>query len=305
MNNIGYCCINLSINEDDRKKKDYIKVNRGMIKKTFQERGLNYVSELVIENLKDTIKILYWNINKNILIYRMSSDIFPWLTEYKIEDLPNFNEIKNILKEIGNIIKKNNLRVSFHPSHFNVLGSLNENVVKKTIHELNFTSSIFDYMELEKTTYYPINIHVNNTKPNHKESANRFCENFKLLNNTTKSRLTIENDDGKNKFSTKMLYELIYKKINIPIVFDFHHFLYGPQDQDIEESLKLSLSTWKTKPMTHMSSSKFLENSSSKATAHADYIYEKIPYFDKYNFDCEIEAKSKDKAVVKYIKDYF
>ena len=91
MNKIGYCCINLSINEDGRKKKDYVKVNRGMVRRTFDAKGLDYVSELVILNLKDTIKVLNWNIRNDIDVYRLSSDSFPWLTEYNLEDLPNFD----------------------------------------------------------------------------------------------------------------------------------------------------------------------------------------------------------------------
>ena len=54
MNNIGYCCICLGVNEG-LKKKDHISVNRGMVKKTFEAKGLSYVSELVILNLEDTI----------------------------------------------------------------------------------------------------------------------------------------------------------------------------------------------------------------------------------------------------------
>lgn len=304
MNNIGYCCINLSINEDGRAKKDFVKVNRGMTKKTFTTKGLSYVSELVLDNLRDTIKVLNWNIKNNIKVYRLSSDSFPWLTEYQIEDLPNSDKIINLLRGIGTIIKNNDLRVSYHPGPFNVLGSLNPDVVKKTIHELNFTATILDYMQLEQSTYYPINIHVNNTKPSREESAKRFCNNFHLLDDTTKVRLTIENDDNPNQFSTKLLYKLVYREIGIPIVFDFHHYLYGEQDQTMEDALALALSTWKTQPMTHMSSSKLLETQTNKPTAHADYIYEKIPYLGKYKFDCEIEAKAKDKAVIKYLKDF-
>jgi hypothetical protein len=37
--------------------------------------------------------------------------------------------------------------------------------------------------------------------------------------------------------------------------------------------------------------------------AHADYIYESIEDFGM-EFDCEIESKAKDLAVIKYIKDY-
>ena len=304
MNNLGYCCINMSINEDGRRRKDFVKVNRGMVKRTFEARGLEYVSELVILNLKDTIKVLNWNIQNNISVYRLSSDSFPWLTEYKIEDLPNFDKIKNLLKGIGIIVKKNNLRVSYHPGPYNVLGSENEDVVRKTIHELNFTASILDYMQLDRTPYYPINIHLNSTRPTHQEASDRFVENFKKLSYSAKSRLTVENDDKAGQYSVKMLYDLVHVRTDIPIVFDFHHFNYGPQDQPLKEAFELAISTWSVIPMTHMSSSKVNEDVKGRATAHSDYIYEKIPYLNQYEFDCEIEAKAKDKAVIKYLNDY-
>lgn len=302
-NRIGYCCINLSIN-DNLPNKDKVKVNRGMIKRTFEQRGLEYVSELIILNLKDTIKIINWNIKNNIYLYRLSSDTFPWLTEYNLEDLPNINVIKNLLRGLGTIIKKNNIRVGYHPGPFNVLGSENPKVVEKTIHELNFTASIMDYMGLDKTPYYPINIHLNTTQPTREEAAQRFVDNFKKLSKSVQLRLTVENDDKEGQYSAKMLYELVHNKIGIPIVFDFHHFNYGPHDQSIEEAFQTAFLTWDVKPITHMSSSKINESSSSRETAHSDFIYDKIPFFNKWDFDCELEAKAKDKAVIKYMKDY-
>jgi len=65
----------------------------------------------------------------------------------------------------------------------------------------------------------------------------------------------------------------------------------------MEEALKLALSTWTTRPLTHMSSSKTKEEKNALATAHADYIYEKIETYGK-DFDTEIEAKAKDLAVI-------
>jgi UV DNA damage endonuclease len=76
MNRVGYCCISLGINEG-RKKSENILVNRGMVRRTFDKKGLPYVSELIIKNLKDTLSILKYNVENNILIYRMSSDSFP------------------------------------------------------------------------------------------------------------------------------------------------------------------------------------------------------------------------------------
>jgi UV DNA damage endonuclease len=300
--NIGYCCISMGINEG-KKKKDHILVNRGLVKKTFDSKGLPYVSELIVLNLQDTIKVIDWNIKNNILVYRMSSDSFPWMTHYRFEDLPNFDKIKNLLKKIGDLIKFSGMRVSYHPGPFNVLGSENPDVITKTIDELNKHAELMDLMELEKSNYYPINIHIGTTKPNHQVAMDRFCQGFNLLSDSCKKRLTVENDDSPTQYSVQMLYNGIYRKIGIPIVFDQFHFLYGPQDQSMEDALKLALSTWKVKPLTHMSSSRKLEDSKSKSTAHADYIYESIQTYD-CDFDIEIEAKAKDLAVLKYRKEF-
>lgn len=160
-----------------------------------------------------------------------------------------------------------------------------------------------DLMELDRNHYYPINIHIGTTKPTCQDAMFRFCQNFNMLSDSCKSRLTVENDDSHTQYSVKMLYDGVYKNINIPIVFDQFHFLHGPQDQTMEEALKLALSTWTVKPLTHMSSSKQVEDSASVKTAHADYIYESIQTFGQ-DFDVEVEAKSKDLAVLRYKVDF-
>lgn len=287
-----------------KKKKDHITVNRGMVRKTFDLKGLPYVSELVIENLKDTLKVLDYNLSVGIYIYRLSSDSFPWMSEYEFSVLPNFNVIQNLMTKIGDKIKSNGIRVSYHPGPFNVISSQNPSVVEKTIKELNKHAELMDMMGLEQTTFYPINIHINITKPTCEEAAQRFVERFPLLSESCRKRLTVENDDSPNQYSVKMLYDMVHTKIGIPIVFDQHHFNYGPQDQNMEEALKLACSTWgNVRPLTHMSSPKTLEDNSGKQTAHADYIYEEIKTFG-LDFDTEIEAKAKDLAVIRYRQQF-
>ena len=302
MKNIGYCCIPMGCNVG-KPKKEHITVNRGMVRKTFDTKGLPYVSELVIENLKDTLKVLDWNLKNHIYVYRLSSDSFPWMSEYEFSDMPKFPAIQTYMRLIGEKIKSNDIRVSYHPGPFNVLASENPSVVEKTIKELNKHAELMDLMGLDQTTFYPINIHINTTQPTREEAAQRFVDRFPLLSESCRKRLTVENDDSPNQYSVKMLYDMVYIKIGIPIVFDQHHFNYGPQDQTMEEALKLAVSTWNTRAMTHMSSPKTLEDNSGKQTAHADYIYEEIKTFG-LDFDTEIEAKAKDLAVFKYREQF-
>jgi UV DNA damage endonuclease len=291
---IGYCCINTSIDRC---------VNRTMRKATFQEKGLKYAGELAFKNLDDMIHILKWNLDNDILMYRMSSDMFPWMSEYNFTDLPNFKQINQKCIAIGNFAKKHKMRLSFHPGPFNVLGSNNPNVVTKTINELSKHADIMDLMGLDQSHYYPINIHVNATKPDKQTITDNFCRNFKLLPENAQRRLTVENDDKSSQYSPKDLYNMIYKEIGIPITFDQFHYVCATDEPDkLQEALELSLSTWNgVRPLTHHSSSKRIEEDDPKirVTAHAKYIYEPIQSFG-HEFDTDLEAKEKDKAVLAY-----
>ena len=292
----------MSLN-DGKKKKDFITVNRGMTKKTFESKGLKYVTELALLNIDDMFKIIKWNKENDIFVYRMSSDILPCIGFYKLEDLPKFDLISKKLKEIGDYAKSVDMRLSFHPTHFCIPASENPVVVENAIDELDKHAQIMDLMGLDQTHYYPINIHVNTTKPTREEAAKRFCEQFWNLSESCRKRLVVENDDGPNQYSTKMLYDLIHKEIGIPITHDFHHHNYGPKDISQEDALKLAHSTWNVKPMTHISSPKTLEDATGRATAHADYIYEEIQTYG-LEFDTELECKMKDLALIRYRKDF-
>ena len=97
--NLGYACINTALSEVPKSKR--ITTNRSMIKRTFQEKGLAYASELALQNCQDLLKILQWNEANNIKFYRMSSDVFPWASEYELKDLPDFDDIAYALDEAG------------------------------------------------------------------------------------------------------------------------------------------------------------------------------------------------------------
>lgn len=295
----GYCCINLSL------AKDKVSTNRGMVKKTFLDRGLVYASELALQNVSDLLKILEWNSANEIFMYRMSSDIFPWCSEYELSDLKDYTEISKILRKCGDFAKETNQRITFHPSPYGVLASGNPSVVTKAIKEINQHGEIFDLMGLDRTTFYPINIHVNTTKPSKEEAANRFCENFTLLSDGAKSRLVVEVDDKKTQYNAVDLYNMIHKVIGIPVTFDYLHNKCNPSELDEKQALALCLSTWHDDipAITHYSDSrKIYEDQNSKEVAHSDWIWDKVETYG-LKFDIEFEVKMKDLALLKYIKE--
>ena len=93
---LGYACINMTLQAAGG-----ITTNRGMRQKTFNERGLSYVSELALQNVKDLETIVKWNEEMGIKLFRMSSELFPWMTYYDFEDLPDYPMIDVYLKNIG------------------------------------------------------------------------------------------------------------------------------------------------------------------------------------------------------------
>lgn len=297
-NRLGYCCINLTLGENG------VTANRGMVKKTFLERGIAYASELALKNIIDLHKIISWNNQMNIKMYRMTSDLFPWFSEYEIKDLPDYESICHHLRICGDEAKSNGQRLTFHPSHFAILASQNPVVVTNALKELRQHGEIMDIMGLERSHKYPINIHVNTAKPTKEEAADRFCKAFDQLDESAKSRLVVENDDKKSAFNPTDLYDLVYKKIGIPITFDFHHFKCHPDLLTEEEALNLCISTWgENTALTHYSDSrKIYEDISAKEVAHSDWIWTKeIPTYGKV-FDIELEVKMKELALLKLIE---
>ena len=298
--NYGYCCINLTMDKNEK-----VKIGRGMIKRTFKAKGIKYAGELAEANLTDMIKILKWNHDNGITMYRMSSSMFPWNSEYDISELPNYDKIKSLLKEAGDYATKVGQRLTFHPGPFNILASPRKSVVDSAIHELTQHGKVFDLMGLPRNHYAAMNIHVGGTYGDKESAIKRFAENFKLLPETVTSRLVLENDDKPSQYGVNDLYE-IYKLCGTPITFDYFHHMCYEDPMTEKDALELCAKTWPKgiRQLCHYSSSKKLnEDDSVILRAHADYLYEYIETYGM-DLDIEIEAKAKELALLKYHKEY-
>ena len=194
---IGYACINMTLQTAGG-----ITTNRSMRQKTYNERGLDYCSELALQNVKDLVHIIKWNNEMRIKQFRMSSDIFPWMAYYQLDELPDYEEISDYLYMAGDEASGKQ-RLTFHPGHFNVLGSPNPTVVNKTIKELNQHSQIMDIMGLSVTPYNKINIHIGGAYGDKQATLKRWINNYYKLDYNAQRRLTVENDDKASMYSVK------------------------------------------------------------------------------------------------------
>ena len=278
-----------------------------MIKRTFKAKGISYASEIALSNVRALKKIIEWNNANGIKVYRMTSCLFPWFSEYDIFTLPDIDAIADVMSEAGEIAMSGGQRLSFHPGPFNCLGSPKEDVVKKTIAELDAHSVQMDLMGLPQSPQAKINIHVGGAYGEHDKTLDRFCSNFARLSANAQARLTVENDDRASLFSTKMLYHGLSSRIGAPIVFDSHHHELGPQDSTYREAFYMARETWQNRGIKqqchHSNSKKLYEDSSVRASAHSHWYYTPFENFGE-EVDVVLECKMKEQALLKYKKDF-
>jgi UV DNA damage endonuclease len=221
--------------------------------------------------------------------------------------MPDIDAIADTMSEAGEMAMSGGQRLSFHPGPFNCLASPNEDVVLKTIAELDAHSIQMDLMGLPQSPQAKINIHIGGAYGEHDKALERFCRNFERLLPSTRSRLTVENDDRASLFSTKMLYDGVSSRIGIPIVFDSHHHELGPQDSTYKEAFYMARETWQKRGVKqqchHSNSKKQYEDSSVRANAHSDWYYTPFENFGE-EVDVVLECKRKEKALLKYRKDF-
>lgn len=75
---------------------------------------------------------------------RLSSDLFPWgdSGKYKLEELPDLPEIAVALAEVGTLARLYQQRLTSHPSAFVKLAAQKEDIVYKSIWDLELHSKV-------------------------------------------------------------------------------------------------------------------------------------------------------------------
>jgi UV DNA damage endonuclease len=232
----------------------------------------------------------------------MSSEIFPWASEYNLEDLKDFSAIEEKLFQCGLFAEENNIRITTHPGPFNKLCSPNEQVVLNTIRDLEVNGRMMDLLCQPRSPWAKINIHVGGAYNDKPMALANFCKNFHRLSDAVKSRLTVENDDKESLYSTKELYDGIFKQIGVPIVYDVHHHTMCSGGQTDYEAMSLAVSTWPdgTPPVIHYSQSRSVEygDPKIKPQAHSDSYWTAV---ETYEFDVHVmlECKHKEQGLFK------
>lgn len=299
MNRYGVCCIVLSL-EDNNPPKKFQRMTYKKFSQTPREEAVSILSKRILNNIDVTFSAIKFCKDNNYC-YRLSSDLFPLITydkaDLSLEQLPDYDKISLLYEEIKKYISENNVRVSLHPSEYNVLASENNEAVNKTIKELNFYSKFMDDIGCPADYRSPINFHINNSNGDRESIIDRLSNNLDKLDENCYKRIVIENDDKTKCWSVKKLYDHYYKRLKKPITFDFLHHKCHPDGLTEEEAFSLCYETWGDfRPTFHYSESR----NEKQIRAHADYPSSKPNTYQK-EFDIDMEFKMKEKAIEKLL----
>lgn len=269
-----------------------------------RDAALRKLERIALSNLQNTLRLLKHNAASEIHFYRLTSRLIPLANHEELLDWNYMQPLKEMLREIGDYANLHKMRIDFHPDHFVLINSPQPHIFKNSIQTLKLHYSLLKGMRIDAT--HRCVMHVGGNYKETELSLERFVENWMDVPKSIQKMIMLENDD-----TSFTLEDTLYlcEKLEIPLVFDYHHHLAHHQYPNWEVNWDRIVHTWKNSPLPikmHISSPK-----SDKAFRHHADTVDIDMFFQFLNvirgsvpqIDCMIEAKNKDQALYQLIDD--
>lgn len=281
--NIGYPCSNLSVG--------------CTASRTF--RLASYSPERLTETVNASLDcleaILRWNAEHDIAFFRISSDTIPFAShpvmtvDWRAEFGPRF-------ATIGTYIREHGMRINCHPGQYILLNAPNEEIVARSVAELEYTAALFDMMSLDHT--HKMQIHTGGVYGDKPAAIARFIERYTGLSEEIRCRLVIENDERQYSLADNLV---IHQATGIPLLFDVFHHSLNNNGETVEEALDLFMPTWNGHGLPSMDYSS--QNPDKQTGAHTlavdlEDFGRFIDQLDDRDVDIMLEIKDKEASVL-------
>ena len=288
-------------------KLGYPCINKGIgCRANSKFRLASYSNERLIESVQNNLdcltRILRFNVENELFFFRISSDTVPFAS-HPVCTIDWLNHFDVEFREIGDFIKENHVRISMHPDQFIVLNSPKEDVVNRSVKELEYHCHMLEGMGLGRSA--KVQIHVGGVYGDKEKAIDRFLLRYDMLNPSIKKRLVIENDD--RLFSLKDCM-IIHNHCGIPVLFDVFHHECLNEGEKIRDCFEMISRTWKEYDGVPMVDFSTQENGKRVGT-HAETIdlskfknlLQSIKGFD---VDIMLEIKDKEQSALKAISQF-
>lgn len=258
---IGFCC-QWFHHDQTLKKKQLEEIQRPFNTKATTVRWLNEHKEQAEEKLFSVIEHNLQSI-KNLIskvgtlpperrMCRLSSPILPVATEatwrYYIESPEIVKYCEKHFAEAGELARKHDVKVSFHPGQFTVLASDNPDIVDRSIDEFEYHVNMARWMGFGKSWQdgCKINVHISG-----RQGPEGIVKALPRLSPEARNLITIENDEmGWGLDATLQLEK------HLALVLDIHHHLIRDEEfiQPSDDRVKRVIDSWRgVRPTMHYS----------------------------------------------------
>lgn len=258
-------------------------------------------AELCAGNAAALLAALQFCAAHRIGSFRILTPIFPVKTHptvgYRVEELPGAAAIIAQLQRGGEFARTHGIRTGFHPDQFVVLNSPDENIVARSVADLESQAELAEWTNADT-----VNIHGGGGYGDKPAALERFRRNLNQLSPRARARLTVENDD---KTYTPADLLPLCRAEGVPLVYDAHHHRCLPDTLTLEQATAAARTTWQDRePLFHLSSP-LAGWSGPKPQRHHDYIdpNDFPAAWRGWPLTVEVEAKAKELAVARLQND--
>lgn len=281
----------------------------------------NIVEQKIIDvaktNIVNTHNLLkkVASLPSQLRMVRITSDMLSFYTHDDYKDFWLSTNTQDMLQRwfapLGETIRQNDIRVSFHPDQFVVLASESEGIVNKSIEEFEYHATMARYMGFgQKFQDCKINVHISG-----RQGPEGIRKAYTRLSPEARNCITIENEENAHGLETCLtLTDLL------PIVLDIHHHWCreGEYIDPNDDRVKRVVQSWRgVRPTCHYSVSRedvlvghsttdrpvmeslLLEGyKKQKLRAHSDFYWNDsvndwaITFNDQFDIMCESKAKN-------------
>jgi UV DNA damage repair endonuclease len=264
MNKIGFACkwIDRPDQVDGIKPKDDCKqLNTGSTTVAWLNRQSRQVAEdklwdLMKGNIESVRKLVerVGGLEDGLRMVRISSDLLPVYTEstwsYFWRDAGVRRYAEQAFGQVGELARKNNVRLSFHPGQFTVLASDNPDIVNRSIEEFEYHVDMARWMGYGKTFQdFKINVHIAG-----RQGPMGIVAALARMTSEARNCLTIENDEM--TWGIEHSLELVD---HCALVLDIHHHWVktGEYIDAEDDRIKRITDSWRgVRPVIHYSVSR-------------------------------------------------
>ena len=256
-----------------------------------------FVFGLAEHNVATLRSAIQWCAAHGIGAFRVPSGLLPMYTHplvgWRLGASARGAAIALALRVVGAEARRRNVRLSFHPDQFVVLGSANERAVALAVDELEYQAECAHLLGAEQLT-----VHGGGALGGKLEALGRFRANLDRLSPRARALVALENDD--RVYTVADLLPLCRRE-GIPLVYDVHHHRCNPDQFSADEATHEAARTWRDRePWFHLSSPA-AGWSAGDTRPHADFIAAAdVPRgWLTLTATVDVEAKQKERAVLR------